>query len=139
VATRAVAAAVACLVAFALVQGADAGEAAREAFVTNQVGNSLSVVDLAGMSQVAEIKIGGKPAGVAMSPDGRTAYVTSPESKELVAVDADKREVARRVPVIPSVAPSTSRTGTTISSWFWIRPCRCRDRPPWATRHPASP
>ena len=55
---------------------------AREAFVTNQTGDSLSVVDLAAEKAAPAIHIGGKPAGVAMSPDGRFAYLTSPDSKE---------------------------------------------------------
>ncbi len=38
-----------------------------EAFVTNQTGDSLTVVSLADMKPVAEIAIGGKPAGIAMS------------------------------------------------------------------------
>ncbi len=81
-----------------LLLGADVVSAgdAREALVTNQTGDSLSVVDLATFKAVAEIKIGGKPAGVALSPDGTRAYVTSPESKELVIVDAETRSIASR-------------------------------------------
>ncbi len=59
-----------------------------EALTTNQPADSLSFVDLATMKAVAEIKIGGKPAGIALSPDGAKAYVTAPDSKELVEVDA---------------------------------------------------
>ena len=45
-----------------------AGSAARcgEALTTNQPADSLSFVDLATMKAVAEIKIGGKPAGIAL-------------------------------------------------------------------------
>ena len=53
-------------------------KAAREAFVTNQTGDSLSIVDLASGAAAPEIRIGGKPAGIAVSPDTGTA--TSPEA-----------------------------------------------------------
>ncbi|MBU5503501.1 hypothetical protein KQI99_15265, partial [Enterococcus sp. S141_ASV_20] len=50
---------------------------AEEAFVTNQLSDDLTVVDLVTSRPVATIAIGGKPAGVAVSADGRFAYVTS--------------------------------------------------------------
>ena len=69
---------------------------AGEALTTNQPADSLSFVDLATMKEVAQIKIGGKPAGIALSADKTKAYITSPDSKELVEVDAVKRAVTRR-------------------------------------------
>ena len=56
--------------------------APREAFITNQPGQSLSIVDLATFKVVDEIKIGGKPAGIAFSSDGKRAFVTAPEGNE---------------------------------------------------------
>ena len=79
--------------------GADPAQPVGEAFVTNQTGDSLSIVSLSDMKAVAEIAIGGKPAGIAMAPGGKLAYVTSPESKELVIVDAVARKVANRFKV----------------------------------------
>ena len=70
-----------------VIDGGDAGKHRRlrsptaepasvsEAFVTNQTGNSLTVVSLGDMKPVAEIAIGGKPAGIAMSADGKFAYL----------------------------------------------------------------
>jgi YVTN family beta-propeller protein len=75
------------------------GSAASAAYVTNQIGNSLSVVDLATEKQVAEIAIGGKPAGIALSPDGRIAYVAAPDGREVIAVDTTSRSVVKRAPV----------------------------------------
>src|SRR5689334_15630497 len=54
---------------------------AEEAFVTNQLSDDLMVVDLGTLRSVATIPIGGKPAGIAVSADGRFAYVTSPDAK----------------------------------------------------------
>ncbi|MCJ9704641.1 YncE family protein, partial [Bradyrhizobium sp. SHOUNA76] len=66
---------------------------AEEAFVTNQLSDDLMVVDLATSRSVATIAIGGKPAGVAVSADGRFAYVTSPDAKAVTVVDAATRQV----------------------------------------------
>jgi YVTN family beta-propeller protein len=67
-----------------------------EAIVSNQLGDSVSIVDLDTMTSVAEIKIGGKPAGVAVSADKKLAYLTSPDSKEVVEIDLTNRLIARR-------------------------------------------
>ena len=94
---------------------------AEEAFVTNQLSNNLSVVDLTSLQPIATIAIDGKPAGVAITPDGRFAYVTSPDAKAPTVVDAAaRRVVAGSMPaVVRSVSqwrrmapPSMSPTGT---------------------------
>ena len=76
---------------------AHAGE--REAFVTNQLANTIGVVDLAAMKQIVAIAVTGAPAGLAMSPSGDFAYVTAPDGKELIAIDAGKRAIAWRLSV----------------------------------------
>jgi YVTN family beta-propeller protein len=87
---------VALLIA-ALAVPAHAGE--HEAFVTNQLANTIGVVDLAAMKQIAAIAVTGAPAGLAMSPRGDFAYVTAPDGKELIAIDAGKRAIAWRLSV----------------------------------------
>ena len=62
-----------------LLWGSPAGGA--EAFITDQTGDEVSVLDLGSKQVVARIPVLGKPAGIAMARDGRTAYVTSTESK----------------------------------------------------------
>ena len=81
----------------ALVAGIGAASA-EEAFVTNQLSENLTVVDLATSRPVATIAIGGKPAGVAVTADGRFAYVTSPDAKAVkglykVGLEALKKKV----------------------------------------------
>jgi YVTN family beta-propeller protein len=73
--------------------------AAEEAFVTNQLSDNLTVVDLATAQAIATIAIGGKPAGVAVAPDGRFAYVTSPDARALTVIDAATRQVTGRIEV----------------------------------------
>ena len=70
---------------------------------------------------MAEIAIGGKPAGIAMSPDGKLAYVTSPESKELVVVDAAARKVASRFKVGEAplgIAAHPTNGRVYVADWY---------------------
>jgi YVTN family beta-propeller protein len=97
------------------------GRAASAAYVTNQIGNSLSVVDLAAEKQIAEIAIGGKPAGIALSPDGRSAYVAAPDGREVIAVDTASRSVVKRAPVgkCPLGIAVNPKTGAIyVADWY---------------------
>ena len=92
-----------------------------EALTTNQPGDSLSFVDLATMKTVAEIKIGGKPAGIALSPDKTLAYITAPDSQELIEVDAAARTVKRRLKIGGGplgIAAHPSRPEVYVADWY---------------------
>ena len=72
------------------------------ALTTNQNGNSVSVVRIGAkgaMHVETTIEVTGKPAGIALSRDRLTAYVTAPEARELVVIDMRKRAVVKRVKV----------------------------------------
>jgi YVTN family beta-propeller protein len=108
-------------VVFALALAGIGAAQAEEAFVTNQLSDDLTVVDLATSKPLATIAIGGKPAGVAVSRDGHFAYVTSPDSKSVSVVDAAARQVVGRIevgggPLGIAVAPD----GATIyvADWY---------------------
>jgi YVTN family beta-propeller protein len=90
-----------CILCFVLPSLAAAADGAppREAFTTNQISDSVSVVDLATLTSVHEIKISGKPAGIALSPDQRWVYVTAPEGRTLFVIDAVERKVARQIEI----------------------------------------
>jgi YVTN family beta-propeller protein len=47
------------------------------AYVTNLGGGSVTPIDLASGKAGEEIKLGGEPYGIAITPDGKTAYVAS--------------------------------------------------------------
>lgn len=68
--------------------------AALQAFVTEQNGDSLSVVDLDGRVVERSLHIGGKPAGVAVAPDG-AVWITSPDSKTLNRYDPASGRIDR--------------------------------------------
>lgn len=54
---------------------------ADEALITAQGANVLAIVDLTAGTVAAQVPIDGAPAGIALSPDRRTAYVTRPEGR----------------------------------------------------------
>lgn len=95
--------------------------AAGEAIVTNQPADSVSFVDLDTMKEIARIKAGGKPAGVALSPDKARAYVTAPDSKELIEIDAVSRTVKRSLVLGGAplgIAAHPSRPEVYVADWY---------------------
>src|SRR5260221_11276916 len=90
--------------------------AAPFAYVPNERSGTVSVIDTASDQVVATIKTGGKPRGIAASPDGRRLYVSDQPSGSLVVVDLATREVSEHIPV--GKAPEgvgTSRDGAWIA------------------------
>src|ERR1700712_465152 len=76
--------------------GAGAGPA-REAVVTAQLGGAVEIVDLAAGKVVRSIPVDGAPAGIALSPDRKRAYVTRPEGHGLAVIDLDAGRIASEV------------------------------------------
>ncbi len=88
------------MIRFLLVLAALAGTspaAAEEAFVTDQQGNQVAVLDPATGARLATLAVPGSPAGIAMSADGRRAYVTSPDDPALTVIDTAARKILRRI------------------------------------------
>jgi YVTN family beta-propeller protein len=94
---------------------------AGEALITNQPGDSLSFVALDTMKEVAKLKIGGKPAGITLSPNKSKVYITTPDSKEVVEVDVPSRTVERRIVLggVPlGIAANPSRPEIYVADWY---------------------
>jgi YVTN family beta-propeller protein len=70
-----------------------------EAFITDQTGDEVSVLDLGTKHVVARIPVTGKPAGIAMARDGGTAYVTSPEGKYVSVIDTASRKITAKIAI----------------------------------------
>ncbi len=49
------------------------------AFITNQLDNSVSVIDTAEQKVINTVKISGKPAGVAVNVPKKQIYISTPE------------------------------------------------------------
>ena len=60
-------------------------------------GNQLVVIDIGQRRVASKIAIGGRPAGVVLSTDGRYAYVTESAENALAIVDTSARQVVARV------------------------------------------
>ncbi|HET6388001.1 beta-propeller fold lactonase family protein [Hyphomicrobium sp.] len=89
--------------------------------MTDQPSDSVSFVDLKTMKEIGRIKAGSKPAGVALSPDKATAYVTAPDSKELIEIDAISRSVKRRLVLGGAplgIAAHPSRPEVYVADWY---------------------
>jgi YVTN family beta-propeller protein len=84
-----------------------------EAFITDQTGDEVSVLDLGSKQVVARIPVLGKPAGIAMSHDGRTAYVTSTEGKYVSVIDTASRNIVAKI-TIPDTPLGIAAAGRFI-------------------------
>src|SRR2546427_2333508 len=90
--------------------------AAPFAYVPNERSGTVSVIDTASDRVVATIKTGGKPRGIAASPDGRRLYVSDQPNGSLVVVDLAARAISEQIPVGKSPEGVTiSRDGAVIA------------------------
>ena len=104
-----------------LAAGAPALSAAPFAYVTNQGDDTVSVVDLANEQVAATVPVGGEPAGIAVSQDGKRIYVTNPKSKDVYLIDGTEHRVLRHAQVGEgslgiALGPDAKRV--YIASWF---------------------
>src|SRR2546421_1293396 len=66
-------------------------------YVTNQLDNTLSVIDGSNYKVVATVPVGASPAGVAVSPDGRYAYIAEGGDDAVSGFDTGSRAIATSV------------------------------------------
>lgn len=72
-------------------------EAGRTLWVANPDSGTVTVIDTASLSRVAEVRVGREPRSVAASEDGARLYVACAGSDELWVLDAASRRVVRTV------------------------------------------
>src|SRR2546426_11415032 len=90
--------ALAGLVLLVLALGSTRAGAELRVFVTNEKSDDVTVIDAATRAVVGTIKVGKRPRGVTVSPDGRKVYVSNSNSDSLSVVDAKTLEVLSTVP-----------------------------------------
>src|ERR1700722_8686988 len=56
-------------------------------YASNEGANTISVIDLAKDTVVATIPVGNRPRGMALSPDGKTVYVTLGRDNAVGVID----------------------------------------------------
>src|SRR2546427_8217414 len=76
------------LLAAVLVLGSTRAGAELRVFVTNEKSDDVTVIDAVTRAVVGTIRVGKRPRGVAVSPDGRRGYVTNGNSDTLSVIDA---------------------------------------------------
>ena len=95
--------------------------AAQEALVTAQLAGEVALVDLASGKMTGTIAVDGAPAGIALSPDRKTAYVTRPEAQALAVIDIATRAVTAsiRLPGGPLGIAVNPRSGAVyVADWY---------------------
>lgn len=86
------------LLAAVLTLGANAAPASAQlAYVSNERGSSVSVIDTASLKVVDCIKTGGSPWHLAITADGARAVVANGTSDDIAVVDLASRNVAANI------------------------------------------
>ena len=80
------------------------------AYVTNNVGNTVSVIDLATSTVATTITVGSGPAGIRITPDGLHAYVSDATAHTVSVIALDT------FPAITTTTLPAGATGTTYAA-----------------------
>ena len=91
------------------------------AFITNQLDNSVSVLDTGKKQVVETIAVSGKPAGVAVNPKLPRVYISTPEGGGFSVLDSDRLEVTGSVKAGgASLGIATDSLGTKVfvADWY---------------------
>ena len=80
-------------------QGIRLGPEGKEAFVTNFLGDKITVVDLATHKPTGEITGFKALRAISITKDGKTLYAGNSGANEVAVVDLTKREIVERIPV----------------------------------------
>ena len=85
---------------FALAGVVDSAQSlAQNAYITNHVSNTVSVIDTATNTVTATIPVGAGPIGVAVSPDGGRVYVTNDFDNTVSVIDTTTNTLIATIPV----------------------------------------
>jgi PQQ-dependent catabolism-associated beta-propeller protein len=103
----------AALAAAALLAVTD-GAGARTIFVSNEKGNSISIVDGDTLELVREVPVGERPRGIALSKDGAQLYIFASDDDTIQVMDTTTYEIVGTLPSGPDpelmvVSPDGSR------------------------------
>src|ERR671910_3334090 len=74
---------------------------ARTIYVSNERGNSISIVDGDSLELVKEIAVGERPRGIALSPDGKFLYICASDDDTIEIMDTESQEIVGTLPSGP--------------------------------------
>jgi YVTN family beta-propeller protein len=77
----------------------------RYAFVTNRTGGTVSVIEVATLKKVKDVRIGKQPLALAYSRQSQALYVADGTTGEVVVVDGRDHRVAARIQAKPGLGP----------------------------------
>ena len=103
---------------FAVMPVVEAG--AYTAYVSNEKGNSVSVIDTATWKVVETIKVGQRPRGITFTKDQRYVLVAVGDDDTIQMIDAMSNKVVDTLPSGPDPEPSS----TTRPARFSTSPTR---------------
>ncbi|MCG3146315.1 MAG: hypothetical protein HONDAALG_04244 [Gammaproteobacteria bacterium] len=75
---------------------AAAGAPTGRVFVSNEKGNSVSVIDPATDTVIGTIEVGNQPRGIGKSPDGSEIYVALGEEGKIAVIDPKEMKLTRK-------------------------------------------
>src|ERR671918_962294 len=75
--------------------------AAREIFVSNEKGNSISIVDGDTLEVIETVPVGNRPRGIALSPDGKHLYICASDDDTIEVMDTATRKILGTLPSGP--------------------------------------
>ena len=64
-------------------------------FVTNERGDSVSVIDAATNTVIKTVPVGRRPRGIGLSPDGKEIYIAASGDNAIVVLDPNSLSVVR--------------------------------------------
>ena len=74
---------------------------AREIFVSNEKGNSITVIDGDKLEVKATIPVGNRPRGIVMSPDGKFLYICASDDDTIQIMDTTTHQIVGTLPSGP--------------------------------------
>jgi PQQ-dependent catabolism-associated beta-propeller protein len=84
----------------ALVIGA-ASARAETIYVSSEKDNTISIIDGASLAVAATVKVGNRPRGIALSPDGRYLYICASDDNAIEVLDTAKLKIVNKLPSGP--------------------------------------
>ena len=78
----------------------------KKLLVSNQGGDTVSVVDVTSREVVKVIEVGKAPMMIAITPDGQSAYVTNRDSHTISTIDLTKLEQTHTTDPMPRSKPT---------------------------------
>jgi PQQ-dependent catabolism-associated beta-propeller protein len=72
-----------------------------EIFVSNEKGNSISIIDGDTLELIETVPVGNRPRGIALSSDGRWLYICASDDNAIQVFDTESRKVVGNLPSGP--------------------------------------